>query len=128
MEALKSFIVNNWSTIIEYAFLAVVYFLVFLYKNKVMNVKDAINLAFNQFSTKFADNEASNKSILEACLTDSAKTLQECKEKYEAAVNEIADYKEHITNLEKVVTMLLSDDLDLYIEDELNLGGDKENV
>ena len=88
MEAFKSFIVTNWLTIIEYALMLVAYFLVFLYKSNVSSTKKNIDLAFTQFSTKFADNEANNQIILEKCINDYTTALEECKTQYLLALNE----------------------------------------
>lgn len=136
MEAFKSFIVTNWPTIIEYALMLVAYFLVFLYKSNVSSTKKNIDLAFTQFSTKFADNEANNQIILEKCINDYTTALEECKTqyllalnesqaKYEAAVNEIAAYKKRTSTLEATLQILLCDDLELEDEFESEV---KDNV
>jgi multidrug resistance efflux pump len=128
MEELKSFIITNWPTIIEYALMLVAYFLVFLYKSNVSSTKKNIDIAFSQFATRFADNETNNKTILDKCITyytsaldtcktDYAAALNESKAAYEAAVNEIAEYKKRTARLEDTLAILLSEDLDI---DELN--------
>ena len=128
MEELKRLVVTYGPTILEYVLMLLAYFFVFLYRSKVTSTKKNIDLAFSQFATRFADNEANNKTILDKCIayytsaldtckTDYAAALNESKAAYEAAVNEIAEYKKRTARLEDTLAILLSEDLDI---DELN--------
>lgn len=51
MEELKMLIINNWSTILEYALMFVAYFLVFLYKGKVGNTETTLRTLFTENRT-----------------------------------------------------------------------------
>ena len=62
MEELKELIVNNWSTILEYALMFVAYFLVFLYKSKVGNAETTLRTLFKEKSTMLQSEFADAKS------------------------------------------------------------------
>ena len=48
MEEFKSYIVQNWSTIVEYAIMVVAYFLFFLYKAKVSGTRRDLTIMFKE--------------------------------------------------------------------------------
>ena len=117
MEELKQLVITYGPTVLEYALMLLAYFFVFLFRSKVTNTKKNIDLAFSQFAARCAENETNNKTILDKCTADYAIALNESKAAYEAAVNEIAEYKKRTARLEDTLAILLSEDLDI---DELN--------
>lgn len=48
MEEFKSYIVQNWPTIVEYAIMVVAYFLFFLYKAKVSGTRRDLTVMFKE--------------------------------------------------------------------------------
>ena len=83
MENIILVIQNNWQSILEYALMGLMYFLVFLYNNKVGNTRSFLLTHIKEKTLQMDEKH-----------TSASKELAEAKAKYEEAVAEIATLKQ----------------------------------
>ena len=116
MHDFPALLMANSPVILEYAFMFVAYFLVFLFKGKVTATKKNIDIAFLQFAQKFAANETTTKEELDTS-----------KAQYNSAVNLVSDLQRRIRRLEETVEILLGDDIDVDVNVDANVDEEVQN-
>ena len=112
MEQFKQYVVQNWSTILEWVGIYVVYFLFFLYSNKVTGAKTSLSLLFKEKAQDITKTDTllrKDVGLLQAKMGDE---LAEAKNAYGAAVAEIADLKQRLARTEKALVELMTDTID----------------
>lgn len=102
MEQFKEMIIEYWPVILEYAFMALLSFLVFLFKRRVTAIKDTL-------TSSFKERAAHVDKIDEALRTDMSTKLAEAEAKYFAAVNEIEYLTHKLKQAEAALHILIED-------------------
>ena len=100
MEEFKAFIITNWSTIAEYAMMAVSYFLVFLYRSKIKDTKQNLTIMFKEKAQEVSTTDRKLREdavLLRKIMTEE---LEEAKKLYNAAVDEIKTLKYKLAHAE----------------------------
>ena len=107
MEEFKSYIVQNWPTIVEYAIMVVAYFLFFLYKAKVSGTKRDLTVMFKEKAQEVTNTDLKLREDVE---------LAEAKRQYQAAVDEISDLKARLNRTEKALIEIIADEVENIVE------------
>lgn len=109
MEEFKSYIVQNWPTIVEYAIMVVAYFLFFLYRAKVSGTRRDLTVMFKEKAQEVTNTDLKLREDVGQTRKVMADELTEAKRQYQAAVDEIADLKARLNRAEKALIELFVD-------------------
>ena len=109
MEQFKQYVVQNWSTILEWVVIYVIYFLFFLYDNKVRGTKTSLSLLFKEKAQDVANTDIALRKDVGTLQVKMSDELTEAKNAYNAAVAQIADLKQRLTRTEKALVELMTD-------------------
>lgn len=102
MEQFQLYVIQNWSTIIEYTMMVVSYFLVFLYNLKVKGTRRDLTVLFKDEARVVRSTDAKLRE-------DMARELCEAKAQYEAAVNRITNVERDLRRAENALRELILD-------------------
>lgn len=116
MEEFKSYIVQNWPTIVEYAIMVVAYFLFFLYRAKVSGTKRDLTVMFKEKAQEVTNTDLKLREDVGQTQKVMADELAEAKRKYQAAVDEISDLKARLTRAEKALIEIIADEVENIVE------------
>lgn len=116
MEEFKSYIVQNWPTIVEYAIMVVAYFLFFLYRAKVSGTKRDLTVMFKEKAQEVTNTDLKLREDVGQTQKVMADELAEAKRKYQAAVDEISDLKVRLTRAEKALIEIIADEVENIVE------------
>lgn len=110
MEQMKTFLVEHWPTIFEYALMFVAYFLVFLYRSKVNNTKQNLSTLFKERVSYIDETD----KVLRA---DMREKLTCAESKYIEAVNKIDSLERTLTKTCEALDIMLNEEVE-YETDE----------
>lgn len=116
MEEFKSYIVQNWPTIVEYAIMVVAYFLFFLYKAKVSGTRRDLTVMFKEKAQEVTNTDLKLREDVGQIQKVMAYELIEAKRQYQAAVNEISDLKARLSRAEKALIEIIADEVENIVE------------
>lgn len=116
MEEFKSYIVQNWPTIVEYAIMVVAYFLFFLYRAKVSGTKRDLTVMFKEKAQEVTNTDLKLREDVGQTRKVMADELAEAKRKYQAAVDEISDLKARLNRAEKALIEIIADEVENIVE------------
>lgn len=116
MEEFKSYIVQNWPTIVEYAIIVVVYFLFFLYKAKVSGTKRDMTVMFKEKAQEVTNTDLKLREDVGQTRKVMADELAKAKRQYQAAVDEISDLKARLNRAEKALIEIITDEVENIVE------------
>lgn len=116
MEEFKSYIVQNWPTIVEYAIMVVAYFLFFLYRAKVSGTKRDLTVMFKEKAQEVTNTDLKLREDVGQTQKVMEDELAEAKRKYQAAVDEISDLKARLTRAEKALIEIIADEVENIVE------------
>jgi hypothetical protein len=116
MEEFKSYIVQNWPTIVEYAIMVVVYFLFFLYKAKVSGTRRDLTVMFKEKAQEVTNTDLKLREDVAQTRKIMADELTEAKHQYQVAVDEISDLKARLSRAEKALIEILADETENIVE------------
>lgn len=116
MEEFKSYIVQNWPTIVEYAIMVVAYFLFFLYKAKVSGTRRDLTVMFKEKAQEVTNTDLKLREDVGQTRQVMADELAEAKRQYQAAVDEISDLKARLTRTEKALIEIIADEVENIVE------------
>lgn len=116
MEEFKSYIVQNWPTIVEYAIMVVAYFLFFLYRAKVSGTKRDLTVMFKEKAQEVTNTDLKLREDVGQTQKVMEDELVEAKRKYQAAVDEISDLKARLTRAEKALIEIIADEVENIVE------------
>lgn len=116
MEEFKSYIVQNWPTIIEYAIMVVAYFLFFLYKAKVNGTRRDLTVMFKEKAQEVTNTDIKLREDVWQTRKVMADELAEAKHQYQAAVDEISDLKARLNRAEKALIEIIVDEVENIVE------------
>lgn len=116
MEEFKSYIVQNWPTIVEYAIMVVAYFLFFLYRAKVSGTKRDLTVMFKEKAQEVTNTDLKLREDVGQTRQVMADELAEAKRQYQAAVDEISDLKARLTRAEKALIEIIADEVENIVE------------
>ena len=112
MEGFIQFVTQNWSRILEYALLAVCYFLVFLYRAKVGSARRDLKALFTSKSEEVTETDRLLREDVGKMQAQMKKDLSEAKNKYKAAVDEICDLKARLNRAEETLRLMINDEME----------------
>lgn len=112
MEGFIQFVTQNWSRILEYAMVAVCYFLVFLYRAKVGSARRDLKALFRSKSDEVTETDRLLREDVGKMQTQMKKELAEAKSKYRAAVDEICDLKARLIRAEDTLRLMINDEME----------------
>ena len=109
METYLQCVAENWPTIIEYAILAVMYFLIELHKYRVTSTKRDLRTLFNEKAAQVTTTDTKLREEMR-------KELTEARNQYRNAVNEIKELKRQVVKCKNAVAELIAevDDMEVY--------------
>lgn len=116
MEEFKSYIVQNWPTIVEYASMVVAYFLFFLYKAKVSGTRRDLTVMFKEKAQEVTNTDLKLREDVGQTRKVMADELAEAKRQYQAAVDEISDFKARLNRAEKALIEIIADEVENIVE------------
>lgn len=116
MEEFKSYIVQNWPTIVEYAIMVVAYFLFFLYKAKVSGTKRDLTVMFKEKAQEVTNTDLKLREDVGQTRKVMSDELAEAKRQYQAAVDEISDLKARLNRTEKALIEIIADEVENIVE------------
>ena len=116
MEEFKSYIVQNWPIIVEYATMVVVYFLFFLYKAKVSGTRRDLTVMFKEKAQEVTNTDLKLREDIRQIRKIMADELAEAKRQYQAAVDEISDLKARLNHAEKALIEIIADEVENIVE------------
>ena len=116
MEEFKSYIVQNWPTIVEYAIMVVAYFLFFLYKAKVSGTRRDLTVMFKEKAQEVTNTDLKLREDVGQTRQVMADELAEAKHQYQAAVDEISDLKARLNRAEKALIEIIADEVENIVE------------
>jgi hypothetical protein len=116
MEEFKSYIVQNWPTIVEYAIMVVAYFLFFLYKAKVSGTRRDLTVMFKEKAQEVTNTDLKLREDVGQTQKVMADELAEAKRQYQAAVDEISDLKARLNRAEKALIEIIADEVENIVE------------
>ena len=116
MEEFKSYIVQNWPTIVEYAIMVVAYFLFFLYKAKVSGTRRDLTVMFKEKAQEVTNTDLKLREDVGQTRKVMADELVEAKRQYRAAVDEISDLKARLNRAEKALIEIIADEVENIVE------------
>ena len=116
MEEFKSYIVQNWPTIVEYAIMVVAYFLFFLYKAKVSGTRRDLTVMFKEKAQEVTNTDLKLREDVGQTRKVMADELAEAKRQYQAAVDEISDLKARLNRAEKALIEIIADEVENIVE------------
>lgn len=116
MEEFKSYIVQNWPTIVEYASMVVAYFLFFLYKAKVSGTRRDLTVMFKEKAQEVTNTDLKLREDVGQTQKVMADELAEAKRQYQAAVDEISDLKARLNRTEKALIEIITDEVENIVE------------
>lgn len=116
MEEFKSYIVQNWPTIVEYAIMVVAYFLFFLYKAKVSGTKRDLTVMFKEKAQEVTNTDLKLREDVGQIRKVMSDELAEAKRQYQAAVDEISDLKARLNRTEKALIEIIADEVENIVE------------
>jgi hypothetical protein len=116
MEEFKSYIVQNWPTIVEYAIMVVAYFLFFLYKAKVSGTKRDLTVMFKEKAQEVTNTDLKLREDVGQTRKVMSDELAEAKRQYQAAVDEISDLKARLNRAEKALIEIIADEVENIVE------------
>ena len=116
MEEFKSYIVQNWPTIVEYAIMVVAYFLFFLYKAKVSGTRRDLTVMFKEKAQEVTNTDLKLREDVGQTREGMANELAEAKRQYQAAVDEISDLKARLNRAEKALIEIIADEVENIVE------------
>lgn len=116
MEEFKSYIVQNWPIIVEYAIMVVAYFLFFLYKAKVNGARRDLTVMFKEKAQEVKNTDLKLREDVRQIRKVMADELAEAKRQYQAAVDEISDLKARLSHAEKALVEIIVDEVENIME------------
>lgn len=116
MEEFKSYIVQNWPTIVEYAIIVVAYFLFFLYKAKVSGTRRDLTVMFKEKAQEVTNTDLKLREDVGQTQKVMADELAEAKRQYQAAVDEISGLKARLNRAEKALIEIIADEVENIVE------------
>jgi hypothetical protein len=116
MEEFKSYIVQNWPTIVEYAIMVVAYFLFFLYRAKVSGTKRDLTVMFKEKAQEVTNTDLKLREDVGQTRKVMSDELAEAKRQYQAAVDEISDLKARLNRAEKALIEIIADEVENIVE------------
>lgn len=116
MEEFKSYIVQNWPTIVEYAIMVVAYFLFFLYRAKVSGTRRDLTVMFKEKAQEVTNTDLKLREDVGQTRQVMADELAEAKRQYQAAVDEISDLKARLSRAEKALIEIIADEVENIVE------------
>lgn len=116
MEEFKSYIVQNWPTIVESAIMVVAYFLFFLYKAKVNGTRRDLTVMFKEKAQEVANTDLKLREDVGQTRKVMADELAKAKRQYKAAVDEISDLKARLGRTEKALIEIIADEVENIVE------------
>lgn len=116
MEEFKSYIVQNWPTIVEYAIMIVAYFLFFLYKAKVSGARRDLTVMFKEKAQEVTNTDLKLREDVGQTRKVMADELAEAKRQYQAAIDEISDLKARLSRAEKALIEIIADEVEDTVE------------
>ena len=116
MEEFKSYIVQNWPTIVEYAIMVVAYFLFFLYKAKVSGTRRDLTVMFKEKAQEVTNTDLKLREDVGQTRKVMADELAKAKRQYQAAVDEISDLKARLNRAEKALIEIITDEVENIVE------------
>lgn len=99
MEELKETIIQYWPTILEYAFMVLAYFLVFMYRSKVKGSHDSVTALFKEQTQE----AVKSNTILQQNVHEE---LIASKAAYQLAIDKIKGLEEKTVRLENALKAL----------------------
>lgn len=109
MEELKAAILTHGGEILEYAMMALAYFLIFLYRSKINNKSDNLGLLFKEKMGEVLKKDEELESIVSTNSTFMQNQLVEAQKKYIDAVNLIESLEQRITRTEKALVEIIEE-------------------
>ena len=116
MEEFKSYIVQNWPTIVEYASMVVVYFLFFLYKTKVSGTRRDLTVMFKEKAQEVTNTDLKLREDVGQTRKVMADELAEAKRQYQAAVDKISNLEARLNRAEKALIEIIADEVENVVE------------
>ena len=116
MEEFKSYIVQNWPTIVEYAIMVVAYFLFFLYKAKVSGTRRDLTVMFKEKAQEVTNTDLKLREDVGQTRQVMADELAEAKRQYQAAVDEISGLKARLNRAENALIEIIADEVENIVE------------
>lgn len=116
MEEFKSYIVQNWPTIVEYAIMVVAYFLFFLYRAKVSGTRRDLTVMFKEKAQEVTNTDLKLREDVGQTRKVMADELAKAKRQYQAAVDEISDLKARLNRAEKALIEIIADEVENIVE------------
>lgn len=116
MEEFKSYIVQNWPTIVEYAIMVVAYFLFFLYRAKVSGTRRDLMVMFKEKAQEVTSIDLKLREDVGQTRKVMADELTNAKRQYQAAVDEISGLKARLNRAEKALIEIIADEVENIME------------
>lgn len=116
MEEFKSYIVQNWPTIVEYTSMVVAYFLFFLYRAKVSGTRRDLTVMFKEKAQEVTNTDLKLREDVGQTRQIMADELAEAKRQYQAAVDQIGDLKARLHRAEKALIEIIADEVENVVE------------
>ena len=129
MEEFKSYIVQNWPTIVEYAMMVVAYFLFFLYRAKVSGTRRDLTVMFKEKAQEVMNTDIKLREDVGQTRQIMVNELIEAKRKYQEAVDMIGDLKTRLYRTEKALMEIITDEVENIVEvpDDREHGDNEED-
>ena len=109
MEELKAAILTHGGEILEYAMMALAYFLIFLYRSKINDKSDSLGLLFKEKMGEVLKKDEELESIVSTNSTFMQNQLIEAQKKYADAVNLITSFERRLTRTENALIEIIEE-------------------
>lgn len=111
MEQFKSFVIENWPTILEYVFMFIAYFLIMLYRSKVGTTKRDLSILFKEKTQEITERDKALRTDIDTSQNNMQKELEESKAAYQAAVNKIRTLERNTEKLTEIIAILIAEEV-----------------
>ena len=109
MEELKVAILTHGGEILEYAMMALAYFLIFLYRSKINNKSDNLGLLFKEKMSEVLKGNEELQTIVTNDCAFMQNQLIEAQKKYTDAVNLIESLEQRINRTERALVEIIEE-------------------
>lgn len=116
MEEFKSYIVQNWPTVVEYTMMVVAYFLFFLYRAKVSGTRRDLTVMFKEKAQEVMNTDIKLREDVGQTRQIMVDELTEAKRKYQEAVDAIGGLKIRLDRTEKALIEIIADEVENIVE------------
>lgn len=109
MENFIAMVREEWPTILEYAFMFIVYFTVYFYRKRFKDSELSITTLFKEKVSEFSNSESTYRAQISTELSESMTKLQAMQTAYDKAIKKVQKLEKKLDRLESAVVEVVED-------------------